>query len=154
MDAVIVKCSNQQGCNGDSSIPKIPPHEISVVPKNLLVNGTTKLSKHDWKMGQQADPDIGWIITVISKKALLQYVAKGEELLWNKSLVKYQKDLMMKEGLLYRKVTLKGHDQPIVQFVLPKPFTYKTVLACHNNFGHMGMDRTLGLLQERFLWPK
>ena len=37
-------------------------------------------------------------------------------------LLKYQKDLMMKEGLLYRKFLLKGHDQPIAQFVLPEPF--------------------------------
>ena len=61
---------------------------------------------------------------------------------------------MMKEGLLYRKVLLKGHDQPIAQFVLPEPFRCKTVLACHDDFGHMGMEKTLGLLQERFFWPK
>ena len=51
-------------------------------------------------------------------------------------LLKYQKDLMIKEGLLYRKVLLKGHDQPIAQFVLPKPFRHKTGLACHSDFGH------------------
>ena len=60
----------------------------------------------------------------------------------------------MKEGLLYRKVLLKGHVQPIAQFVLPESFRHKTVLACHNDFGHMGMERTLGLLQERFFSPK
>ena len=69
-------------------------------------------------------------------------------------LLKYCKDLMMKEGLLYRKVMVKGHDQPITQFVLPEPFRHKTVLACHDDFGHMGMERTYGLLQERFFWPK
>ena len=35
-------------------------------------------------------------------------------------LLKYQKDLMMKEGLLYRKVLWKGQDQPMAQFELPK----------------------------------
>ena len=30
----------------------------------------------------------------------------------------------------------------------------KTELACHNDFGHVGMERTLGLLQERFFWLK
>ena len=38
--------------------------------------------------------------------------------------------------------------------MLPKHFRHKTVLACHDNFGHMGMERTLELLQERFIWPK
>ena len=61
---------------------------------------------------------------------------------------------MMKEGLLFRKVLLKGHDQPVVQLVLPEPFRCKTVLACHNDFGYIGMERKLGLLQERFFWPE
>ena len=60
----------------------------------------------------------------------------------------------MKGGLLYRKATLKGHDQPVAQFVLAEPFRCKMVLACLDDFGHIGMDRTLGFLQERFFWPK
>ena len=28
------------------------------------------------------------------------------------------------------------------------------ILACHGDNGHFGMERTLGLLQERFFWPK
>ena len=27
-------------------------------------------------------------------------------------------------------------------------------LACHDDNGHLGIERTLGLLQEWFLWPK
>ena len=61
---------------------------------------------------------------------------------------------MLREDLLYRKVLLKGHDQPIAQFLLPESFRCKTVLSCHNDFGHMGIERTLALLQERFFWPK
>ena len=67
-----------------------------------MVNGTTKLSKHDWKMEQQADPDIGPIITLINSKVLLQCVAKEGDSCRMRVLFKYRKDLMMKEGLLYR----------------------------------------------------
>ena len=28
------------------------------------------------------------------------------------------------------------------------------ILACHDDSGNLGMERTLGLLQERFFWPK
>ena len=28
------------------------------------------------------------------------------------------------------------------------------ILACHDDNGHLGMEWTLGLLQERFFWPK
>ena len=33
-------------------------------------------------------------------------------------------------------------------------FIHKVILACHGDNGHLGMERTLGLLQERFFWPK
>ena len=69
-------------------------------------------------------------------------------------LLKYRKDLFLKNGLLYQKGMLKNHSEPISQFVLPKNFVCKVILACHNNNGHLGMKRTLGLLQERFFWPK
>ena len=69
-------------------------------------------------------------------------------------LLKYRKDLFLKNGLLYRKVVLKNHSGPISQLVLPKNFVCKVILACHDDNGHLGMERTLGLLQERFFWPK
>ena len=99
-------------------------------------------------MEQQADSDIGPIITSINNKTHLQYVAKEEDCSGMRVLLKYWKELMMKEGLLYRKALLKGHDQPIALFALPKSFRCKTVLACHDDFGHMGMDRTLGLIKD------
>ena len=38
--------------------------------------------------------------------------------------------------------------------MLPKHFVHRVILACHDDSGHLGMERTLGLLQERFFWPK
>ena len=69
-------------------------------------------------------------------------------------LLKYCKDLFLKNGLLYQRVTLKNHQDPISQFLLPKNLIYKVILACHDDSGHLRMERTLGLLQERFFWPK
>ena len=49
---------------------------------------------------------------------------------------------------------LKNHSEQISQFVLPKNLICKVILACHDDNGHLGMERTLGLLQEWFFWPK
>ena len=67
---------------------------------------------------------------------------------------KYNKDLFLKNKLLYRKATLKNHPEPVAQFVLPKRFICKVILACHDDNRHLGMEWTLRLLQERFFWPK
>ena len=68
--------------------------------------------------------------------------------------MKYHKDLFLRNGLLYQSVSLKNHQGPISQFVLPKSFVHRVILACYGDSGHLEMDRTLGLLQERFFWPK
>ena len=49
---------------------------------------------------------------------------------------------------------LKNHSEPISQFVLPKNFVCKVILACHDENGHLEMERTLGLLPKRLFWPK
>ena len=40
------------------------------------------------------------------------------------------------------------------QFVMPQQFRKRTVQSCHEDYGHLGMDRVQVLLQERFYWPK
>ena len=60
----------------------------------------------------------------------------------------------MNNKLLYWKAILKNHPEPVTQFVLPKRFIHKVILACHDDNGHLGMEQTLRLLQERFFWPQ
>ena len=69
-------------------------------------------------------------------------------------LLKYQQDLHLKNGLVYHKVQLKNHHTSVQQFVLPEPFQRQIILMCHDDFGHLGMEKTLGLLKDRFFWPK
>ena len=38
--------------------------------------------------------------------------------------------------------------------MLPEPFWRQVILVCHDDFGHLGMETTLGLLKDRFFWPK
>ena len=86
--------------------------------------------------------------------SLGKYVAKEMDSSGVQVLLKYRKDLFLKNGLLYWKMMLKNHSELMFQFVLPKNFVHKVILACHDDNGHLGMERTLGLLQEQFFWPK
>ena len=49
---------------------------------------------------------------------------------------------------------MKGHDKMVAQFVFPEPFRKRMFLACHDDYGHLEMEDTLGLLQDGFLCPK
>ena len=91
---------------------------------------------------------------MLKSDKLKNYVAKNLDSSDIHVLMKYQKDLILKDGLLYQKVVLKNHQEPILQFVVPHNFVCKVILACHDDYGHLGMERTLDLLQERFFWPK
>ena len=42
----------------------------------------------------------------------------------------------------------------VFQFVLPATYWRRTLIALHDDMGHMGMDQTLSLVQDRFFWPR
>ena len=65
-------------------------------------------------------------------------------------MLKFHKDLSLQNGLLYRKTQLRSHNCPIKQFVVPKSFRNQTIQSMHSELGHLGMDRTLSFLQDRF----
>ena len=109
---------------------------------------------NDWIKDQSGDLDINHIIQLLKSNKLKKYVAGEMDSSGVRVLLKYHKDLFLRNALLYLKVMLKNHQEPISQFVLPKSFIHKVILACHDDSGHLGMERTLGLLQERFFWPK
>ena len=113
-----------------------------------------KLTHDDWIREQCKDADINHIIQLLKSDRLKKYVDREMDSSGIRVLLIYCKDLFLKNGLLYQRSTLKNHQNPISQFVLPKGFIHKVNLACHDDNGHLGMERTLGLLQERFFWPK
>ena len=84
----------------------------------------------------------------------LQYSCKEGDPSGMGVLLKYKQDLFIRNGFLYWKVMLKNHDSVVNQFILPKTHRCPATLALHDDYGHLGMEKTLGLLQEQFFWPK
>ena len=39
------------------------------------------------------------------------------------------------------------------QFVLPKPHWKQSLEACHDNMGHLDIERTTSLFRDQFYWP-
>ena len=118
------------------------------------MDSTLKLTRDDWIKEHLEDTDIGKVTQLLKTNRLNKYVARATDSSGIWVLLKYRKNLFLKNGLLYQRVTLKNHLEPITQFVLPRRFICKVILTCHDDDGYLGMERTLGLLQERFFWPK
>ena len=127
---------------------------LNVIQKGMVVSSISKLTHSEWVKEQHEDSDIGLLVQLLKFDKLKKYMARETDSSGIQVLLKYRKDLFLKNGLLYQKVMLKNHSEPISQFVLPKNFVHKVILACHNDNGNLGMERTLGLLQERFFGQK
>ena len=48
---------------------------------------------------------------------------------------------------------LKDHDNFTYQFAVPPKYRKKALQLIHDEFGHLGIDRTTSLMQDRFYWP-
>ena len=120
--------------------------------QDLVVNYQHKLTKADWLVEQSRDPVIGKVLSLLNKKESYKITSKEEnefKILW-----KMKGELCVVDKLLYRKIFSTRLDQTIHQFVLPKTFRSRTISICHDDYGHLGIDRVTQLLQDRFFWPK
>ena len=68
-------------------------------------------------------------------------------------LLRGRSRLLFRCGLLYRKVFDGQLQENKFRFVLPKPYWKQSLEACHDNMGHLDIERTTSLLRDRFYWP-
>ena len=69
-----------------------------------------------------------------------------------KAFLRIRKQLKLKQGILYRKSQVSG-SRARLQLVLPIEYRHKAMAGCHDQIGHLGQDRVLELLRDRFYWP-
>ena len=77
---------------------------------------------------------------VLDKKATVAYV-------------KVKEQLLLKNGLLYRKAQQGQADEIVFQFVVPQRHQGATLDGCHQEVAHQGQRRSTALMQECFWWP-
>ena len=77
---------------------------------------------------------------VLDKKATATYVKAKEQLL-------------IKNGLLYRKSQQGQADETVFQFVVPQRHRGAALDGCHQEAAHQGQRHSATLMQEHFWWP-
>ena len=108
--------------------------------KSMTIDTMPKLTQQDWFKEQMEDVDIHIIVQLLKSNQLSTYKAQEIDSLATRVLLRYGKDLILKNGLLYGKANLKNHPELMAQFALPKRFVHKVILACHDDNGHLGEE--------------
>ena len=119
MEPVIVKTMLQSKleCGINFTKEHLP---VNLVLMSMTVDTTLKLTQKDWAKEQMDDVDVNKIVQLLKFNKLNTYMVQEMDSSLTQILLKYMKDLFLKNGLLYQKATLKNHPEPVAQFVLPK----------------------------------
>ena len=122
----------------------------NTVMKSLRTENATR----KWQLRQQGDPEIKLIIQMIKSDLWTHYRYSKKDSESMKSYVKVRSELVLHQGLLYRKLRLTNRDEDTYQFVVPTDFRKTALSLAHDSFGHLGIDRTTVLMTDRFYWPR
>ena len=108
-----------------------------------------KFSNEDWVREQNQDPNIGQFIQLLKgNKVELEFLTDGVNIMKRK-----KGRYILRNGLLYKKCASNNRETGYLQFLLPKLFRKQALEACHDEVGHLGIERTTSLLNDRFYWP-
>ena len=121
------------------------PQRSRMPPTNII----------DWKVEQKDDPVLYQVVKHLRapretfKEALLTVLDKKA----TTAYVKAKEQLLLKNGLLYRKTHIGPAKETIFQFMVPQRHRSAAMDGCHHEAAHQGQRRSTSLMQERFWWP-
>ena len=107
------------------------------------------MTTSDWMRIQAEDKVIGDIIQRYKPKGL--HKGKDNDSPGKKQLLIERGKLLLRNGILYHKNDSQETDHPdknTMQLVLPTALRIQALKGCHDDLGHLGIERTLDLLRD------
>ncbi|XP_037833479.1 uncharacterized protein LOC119617377 [Kryptolebias marmoratus] len=108
-----------------------------------------RLTPDDLQRAQLKDPVLKTVREALNTGRWPSHVTDAEVSLLKRERTK----LKIEDGLLYR-VKIKASGKQHRQLLLPEEFRIQVCRALHDDMGHLGVERTVELMRERFYWPK
>ena len=122
---------------------------VEARPARLATTNVT-----DWKQEQKEDPVLYQVAKhlraprEIFKAALHKVLDKKA----TAAYVKAKEQLLIKNGLLYRKTRQGQADEIVFHFVVPQRHRGAALDGCHREAAHQGQCHSTALMQERLWW--
>ena len=101
IEPLIVKTMLQSKLVTNVGIPKMYP-QLKVIQKSMVVDSSPKLTHNVWIRQQSEDSDINLIVQLLNSDKLKKYIAREMDSSGIQVLLKYCKDLFLRNGLLYQ----------------------------------------------------
>ena len=123
---------------------------VEARPARLATTNVT-----DWKQEQKEDPVLYQVAKHLRAphetfKAALHKVLDKKA---TATYVKVKEQLLIKNGLLYRKTWQGQANETVFQFVVPQRHRGAALDGCHREAAHQGQRHSATLMQEHFWWP-
>ena len=113
------------------------------------------MTRADWIEAQSQDKIIGEIIWMLKAKELQNQKGKDTDSQEMRQFIRQQSKVFLRNGILYHKNEIQEVDHPdrnTMQLVLPKSFRTQSLQVCHDDLGHLRIERTIDLLGDQFYW--
>ena len=123
-------------------------HVVDALSKDRAPPGMTSL---EWCHIQTQDPILSQIMREINNKSLGKMKIKMGMPSELKALIRNRTQLTLKHGVLYKKARVNARTKQLL--VVPQSYRQRAMEGCHDQVGHLGQDRVLDLLRDRFYWP-
>lgn len=131
----------------DSEVPWVAALQLNSNTNDTHEEGTPVLSPEDIKAAQKEDAPIAEVIQLKKRGWNPNEKDKKKMTPETKRLVHEWNRLKLDKGLLYR------YTGPRKQLVLPTKLRKTVLKQLHDDMGHVGADKVIHLVRERFFWP-
>ena len=141
----------KQGVRPSSDCQNVHQEEaVGARPTRLATTNVT-----DWKQEQKEDPVLYQLAKHlrVPREMLKAALHKVLDKQATTAYVKAKEQLLIKNGLLYRKTQQGLAGEIVFQFVVPQRHQSTALDGCHREAAHQGQCRSTTLMQECFWWP-
>ena len=107
----------------------------------------------DWIEVQSKDKIVGDIIKMYKAKELQKGKETDNQEI--RQFLKQRSKLFLRKGILYHKndtQEIDHLDRITMQLVLPKSFRTQALKGCHDDLGHLGVERALDRFKRLIVW--